>query len=85
MHARGKRTSADPSTLRLKLPEQDPALVEEYSWEWGNFPQKTPVWTAFGQAADKDAKGKDRGFFANIAEEAGQDPCTYSPFDIHCS
>lgn len=50
-------SSEHPSTLKLALPE-----AEEYSWEWGNFPQKTPVWTAFnhGQIPAKDVKGKAR-------------------------
>ncbi|KAF7792895.1 hypothetical protein EIP86_003996 [Pleurotus ostreatoroseus] len=49
--------NAHSSTLKVALPE-----TEEYSWEWGNFPQKTPVWTAFGNAQDHiaDVKGKKR-------------------------
>lgn len=58
-----KRPSADPVLLKLNLPDPDPAQVEEYSWEWGNFPQKTPVWTAFGQSA------KGGAFFEPVAEE----------------
>lgn len=35
--------------------------TEAYSWEWGNFPQKTPVWTAFAHAErDRKGKGKER-------------------------
>lgn len=64
--SRAKRPAADSGALRLNLPERDPALVEEYSWEWGNFPQKTPVWTAFGQAGSKDGKGKGREFFPDV-------------------
>lgn len=52
-------SSAHPSSLKLAMPE-----AEEYSWEWGNFPQKTPVWTAFNHAqssgGDQDLKGKGR-------------------------
>ena len=50
-------SSEHPSTIKLAIPE-----AEEYSWEWGNFPQKTPVWTAFnhGQAPSNDVKGKGR-------------------------
>ncbi|KAI0340913.1 LNS2-domain-containing protein [Trametopsis cervina] len=52
-------TSEHPSTLKLTLPE-----AEEYSWEWGNFPQKTPVWTAFNHdhilQGDITGKGKGR-------------------------
>lgn len=45
------------SSLKVSLPE-----TEEYSWEWGNFPQKTPVWSAFGDAQHRtiDRKGKGR-------------------------
>jgi hypothetical protein len=81
-------TSAEPSSLRLNhlnpalklnLPDRDSAVVEEYSWEWGNFPQKTPVWTAFGQAAggEKDAKGKGRDFFVDVAAEKSKQACKW--------
>jgi phosphatidate phosphatase LPIN len=50
-------SSEHPSSLKLVMPE-----TEEYSWEWGNFPQKTPVWTAFNydQMRSNDMKGKGR-------------------------
>lgn len=50
-------SSEHPSSLKLTMPE-----TEEYSWEWGNFPQKTPVWTAFNHVQHKspDIKGKGR-------------------------
>ncbi|KAI0700568.1 Lipin/Ned1/Smp2-domain-containing protein [Cytidiella melzeri] len=50
-------SSEHPSALKLAIPD-----AEEYSWEWGNFPQKTPVWTAFNheQILSKDWKGKSR-------------------------
>lgn len=64
--AHAKRPTADSdAALKLSLPEGDPRLIDEYSWEWGNFPQKTPVWTAF---AEKDTKGKGKGFFPDIPE-----------------
>ncbi|GJE84370.1 LNS2-domain-containing protein [Phanerochaete sordida] len=66
VRARGKRPTAESDALKLTLPERDPALVDEYSWEWGNFPQKTPVWTAF---AEQDLKGKRKGFFPEIPEK----------------
>ena len=49
--------SAHSGSLKLTLPETD-----EYLWEWGNFPQKTPVWTAFSNARPREAdrKGKAR-------------------------
>ncbi|KAI0092200.1 Lipin/Ned1/Smp2-domain-containing protein [Irpex rosettiformis] len=49
--------SENPSTMKLAMPE-----AEEYSWEWGNFPQKTPVWTVFNhkQAPNHDEKGKGK-------------------------
>lgn len=60
-----KRPTADSDALKLNLPERDPSLVDEYSWEWGNFPQKTPVWTAF---AEKDARAKRKNLFPDIPE-----------------
>ncbi|EKM59320.1 uncharacterized protein PHACADRAFT_191669 [Phanerochaete carnosa HHB-10118-sp] len=66
-----KRPTADSDALKLSLPERDPALVEEYSWEWGNFPQKTPVWTAF---AEKDVRGKGKRVFPDIPERDENSP-----------
>ena len=63
------RLSSVNPALKLNLPERDPTLVEEYSWEWGNFPQKTPVWTAFAAGGEKDVKGKGRDFFVDVAAE----------------
>ncbi|KAJ3551752.1 hypothetical protein NM688_g4523 [Phlebia brevispora] len=50
-------SNAHPSSLKLALPQ-----TEEYSWEWGNFPQKTPVWTAFANSQEHgiNRKGKRR-------------------------
>ncbi|KAI0796995.1 Lipin/Ned1/Smp2-domain-containing protein [Abortiporus biennis] len=47
-------SSANNSSLKLTLPPQ------EYSWEWGNFPQKTPVRTAFDKVSTSANKGKGR-------------------------
>ncbi|THH29663.1 hypothetical protein EUX98_g4516 [Antrodiella citrinella] len=49
------------SSSSLKLSIQPDA--EEYSWEWGNFPQRTPTIGSFGKlsrSSDINGKGKER-------------------------
>ena len=43
-------------------------VTEEYSWEWGNFPQKTPVRAAF-DAPVSSLKGKERMFGGQDSDE----------------
>lgn len=43
--------------------------MQEYSWEWGNFPQKTPVWSAF------DRKGKRKDLFPSTSESLLDEEC----------
>lgn len=48
-------SNSSASTLKVAMTP----VTEEYSWEWGNFPQKTPVRAAFG-ASITSLKGKER-------------------------
>lgn len=48
-------SNSSASTLKIAMTP----VTEEYSWEWGNFPQKTPVRAAFGDQVSS-LKGKER-------------------------
>ncbi|KAH8096741.1 LNS2-domain-containing protein [Cristinia sonorae] len=49
--------TASSSTLRLSIPPE----TDEYSWEWGSFPQRTPTIGSFAEApAALNGKGKNR-------------------------
>ena len=57
-HPSRNLSTTHPNHLTLRMPDIR-GETEEYSWEWGNFPQKTPVWNAF-EDAEKARKGKGR-------------------------
>ncbi|EGO27614.1 hypothetical protein SERLADRAFT_446852 [Serpula lacrymans var. lacrymans S7.9] len=40
--------------------DPDHTPVQEYSWEWGGFPQPSPLRTAFPKASRLDHKGKNK-------------------------
>ena len=71
-HAASTSVTRTPSTVDGRahipsLPSLHTSDTEEYTWDWGNFPQKTPVWTAFAER-DAKGKGKDRELFPGIPE-----------------
>ncbi len=44
-------------------------MEEEYSWEWGSFPQKTPVRAAFGKYGTITGSSKGKSRMGDEAQE----------------
>ncbi|CCM00174.1 uncharacterized protein FIBRA_02202 [Fibroporia radiculosa] len=82
MHATKARVGPHASIPTLR----PPAGAQEYMWEWGNFPQKTPVTTMFapfGDARSSQRKGKGRmrelEVDTNVEEDETSDGFVASP------
>jgi phosphatidate phosphatase LPIN len=73
MEEENKPPSAVPShTRHLSRPLNIPTLSgDEYLWEWGGFPQKSPLKTTFGPPGISEALGSgwDKNQTTNIDEE----------------
>ncbi|TCD69995.1 hypothetical protein EIP91_005245 [Steccherinum ochraceum] len=57
--------TASSSSLRLAIPTE----TEEYSWEWGSFPQRTPTLSSFGKSISSGSHGKGKGRMTPFTEE----------------
>ncbi|KAF9814396.1 hypothetical protein IEO21_05130 [Rhodonia placenta] len=70
-------------TLPTYTPPTTPPSREEYMWEWGSFPQRTPVRTMFETGFGAGRKGKERmrelDIDTNVESDAGmvESPVSY--------
>ncbi|KAI0080626.1 LNS2-domain-containing protein [Panus rudis PR-1116 ss-1] len=80
-HSQPEHPKTGSSTLTIPIAS---AETDEYSWEWGHFPQKTPMRTTFAQSS---GKGKERiidddgDYWTSAASKSSSTPAVHPPLD----